>query len=33
MEISEAARAAAIAGHLSVISDKKTAPGGAAFEN
>jgi len=32
MEILEAAHAAAITGHLSVISDKKTAPAGAVFE-
>jgi hypothetical protein len=32
MEISEAAGAAAIAGHLSVMANKKAAPGGAAFE-
>jgi hypothetical protein len=33
MEISEATDAAAIAGHLQVMPNKKAAPGGAAFEN
>jgi hypothetical protein len=32
MEISEAARTAAIAGHLSVMPNKKAAPEGAALE-